>query len=60
MNNICIHEENGITFVSVDGHELKNVTDYKIASSAHGEAELTLVVSAKVVQSEFEVVLAES
>lgn len=57
MNSMCVHEENGIIFVSIDGHEVKNVIDYKVSSSAHGEAELTLVVRAKVVQSEFEAVL---
>lgn len=60
MNKICIHKENGIVFALIDGHELKNVVDYKIKSSAHEKTELTLVINAEIVQSEFEAYLVEN
>lgn len=57
VSNICVHVENGLIYVTVDGHEIRNVKDCKIKSSAYGETELVLTISAKGIQTEFEAVL---
>lgn len=58
-NNISLHNENGITELSINGTEIVGVTDYKIASSANGKTELTFTICADSFATHLETDLAE-
>lgn len=43
-NEICLHKENGIVQLKINGTGIANVTDYKIVSPANGKTELTFTI----------------
>lgn len=54
-NRIFLHNENGITHLNVNGNELFGVSDYKMAMSANGKAELTFTITVDCVVTDLEV-----
>lgn len=55
-NEILLHNENGINIVQIDGHELRNVAEYKIESISSGITEITLKIKARLIASDFEMI----
>lgn len=58
-SNISLHNENGITQLSINGAEVVGVTDYKITSSANGKTELTFTICADSFATDLETDLIE-
>ena len=54
MNSIRIRKLDSITEVDIDGNVIRNVTDYKVTSSADGTTELLLKLVFKNDITEFE------
>jgi len=53
-NEVWLHRENGITRMTINGVDVSSVKDYQIKSSANGETELTITISAMSVITDFE------
>ena len=59
-NKVSLHNENGITQLTIDGTEIAGVADYKIVSSANGKTELTFTINADNISTDLEIDLAEN
>lgn len=54
-NDISMHNENGITQLTINGTKISGVSDYKIVSSANGKTELTFTISADSFATDLEI-----